>query len=167
MVMQVSDETEVMKLMVDEGTILLQRMNDRVESLKSKNIDLFTTMLAVISIAAGGLSYAVDVSWIPIEHLLLSFMFFLPIGYAAVLSYFQMMPRRYPELRVYDVPDLDIILDAPYQKVLSHLIFVRQTTLAEIERRYETDMKRHIHSIGWFSVSFFGLLALFIIELMI
>lgn len=57
--------------------------------------------------------------------------------------------------------------NTPCQEPLSNLMFVRLTTLRELEKRYADDVMMHVASIAWFTASFFRFLVFSVIERLI
>jgi len=160
------ERIEVMRLMLQEGSELLGRMNDRVDALKSKNMNFLATILTVVALIAGGLFFAVEQGWLPAVHLLLSALFFAPAIWTSYLCHTLFRPRAYPELTTYDDPNLNLIMNAPLEQVLSHLIFRKREVLWALEKRYSAELTIHRESFGWFVGSLVGLLMFLSLELL-
>jgi hypothetical protein len=161
-----NERIETMRLMLQEGSELLGRMNERVDALKSKNMDFMTTILAIAALIAGALFFAVEQDWLPSIHLLWSLLFFAPVLWSLYLCYTLFKPRTYPELSTYDDPNLTIVINASLEEALSSLIYRKREVLQELERRYSVDLTTHRGSVGWFAASLFGLVLFLAIELL-
>ncbi len=149
--------------MLDEGSELLGRMNDRVDILRTRNVDFMALALAVLSIVIGFLTYALDQGWIRIEYMTFSLLFYVPILASLFLCYRLIEPRKYPELSTFDDPDFEIVMNAPLENALSNLIFWRRKVLKLMEDRHTSEMPIHRRSIGFFVGSLFGLMVFLLI----
>lgn len=151
--------------MSDEGTSLIDRMYDRINTLKSRNDSLLALVLSVISATIAVAFFAVENGFFPSVHLLLlGFLYFFPAFVTACYCIRLVMPKKYSELTLF-YEDFPIVSKADPKSALGHIVFSKRSVFNELDKKYAEDLEIHKKSLGWFVGSFFGLFVFALAEL--
>lgn len=161
----VKSREETLRILSEEGTSLIDRMYDRIATLKSKNDALLTLHLAIVSIVVAVVFYAVDRDWFPVSHLLLLALYFVPAAASANYCVRLMIPKKYSELSLFYDGDFGLVSNAPPLDALGHIVYAKKDVFDKLCAKYGEDMEIHRCSVAWFVGSLFGLFVFALLEL--
>lgn len=159
------EREQTLRLLSEEGSSLVDRMYDRVTTLKSRNDSLLALNLTVMSIAFAVAFYSADNKWFPALHfILLALLFFLPALFSAYYCARLTIPRKYAELSLFNNPDFAIVSNANPLDALGHIVFAKEKVLKKLSANYEEDMALHERGVNLFFGSLIGLFIFAVVE---
>jgi len=152
------DRQETVRLMLSQGSDLLDRMNSRIDSIISKSQALLSTMLAILALSIAviivldehGL-YLTVAGW---SMLILTF--YLPMAYAVYGSSRLVHVRKYHEIAAFKKNDFELLVNARSDDVAIHLLNETRKTLDSLESDVKRDLKIHKQSAMAFDLSLTG-----------